>query len=134
MGVTQSLRSEGTVISAVGSHWKSPAQRDLAYEDIPEQRRLCPGIERSGGIPVSFFLNRDDTLELAIVSGEGGELRRVLAAGLELEGDRRHCVVWDRRDESGRPVQAGVYRLRVSLADADRVAIAGEAIRVVPGR
>ena len=132
MGVTQSFRTEGTVISAVASHWKSPAQRDRAYEDIPEGRRLCPGVERADGIPVSFFLNRDDTLDLAIVNAEDGGLRRTLATGLVLEGNSRHCVLWDTLDEGGEPVPPGIYRLRVSLEEADRVATAGEAIRVAP--
>ena len=130
MGITQSFRSDGTVISDVGTRWKSAGQRQLAFEDIPERRRRCPGLERSAEVPISFFLNRDDTVELAIVDAQGGEARRVLAAGLALEGDQRHCVLWDRRDESGELVAPGAYRLRVSLADADRVAIAGEAIRV----
>ena len=122
------------MISAVGSHWKSPAQRDSAYEDIPEERRLCPGVERADGIPVSFFLNRDDTVDLAIVDGDDGDLRRVLATELTLEGDRRHCVLWDRADDTGRRVPPGIYRLRVSLVEADRVATAGEAIRVTGER
>ena len=134
MGITQSFRSDGTVISAVGSHWKSPAQRDRAYEDIPDDRLLCPGVERADGIPVSFFLNRDDTLDMAIVDGDDGDVRRVLATELALEGDRRHCVLWDRTDDSGRPVPPGVYRLRVSLVAADRVATAGEAILVTGER
>jgi len=133
MDITQSFRSEGTVISAVGSHWKSPAQRDRAYEDIPDERLLCPGVKRADGIPVSFFLNRDDTLDLAIVDGDG-DVRRVLATDLALEGDRRHCVLWDRTDEGGRLVPPGIYRLRVSLVEADRVATAGEAIRVTGDR
>jgi hypothetical protein len=130
MGVTQGFRSDGTVISDVGTRWKSPAQRELAFEDIPEQRRRCPGFERSDEIPISFFLNRDDTVDLAVVDAEDRDVRRVLAADLVLEGDRRHCVLWDRRDESGELVRPGAYRLRVSLEQADRVATAGEAIRV----
>lgn len=133
MGVTQGLRSEGTVISAVASHWKSPGQRDLAYEDVPRAKRLCPGVERAPGIPVSFFLNRDDTVGLAIVDGEDGDVRRLLATDLSLQGNRRHCVLWDVRDERGVLVPPGFYRLRVALEEADRIATAGEAIRVRPG-
>jgi len=130
MGVTQSFRTDGTVISDVGSRWKSPRQRQLRFDDIAEARRRCPGFERSSEIPVSFFLNRADTVDLAIVDAEDGDVRRILATDLSLEGDRRQCVLWDRRDESGEPVPPGAYRLRVSLDEADRVATAGEAIRV----
>lgn len=133
MGVTQSFRTDGTVISDVGSRWKTPRQRLLRFEDIPEQNRRCPGFDRSSQIPVSFFLNRDDTVDLAIVDAGDGDVRRLLATDLSLEGDRRHCVLWDRRDESGELVPPGAYRLRVSLDQADRVATAGEAIRVRRG-
>ena len=145
MGVTQSFRSEGTVISAVASSWKSVSQRQRAYDDIPEDRRLCPGVGRADGIPVSFFLNRDDTVDLAIVNAEDGVARRTLGADLGLEGDRRHCVLWDTADDAGRPVPPGVYRLRVSLKEADRVAksfrtgiaarfqVAGESFLTEPG-
>src|SRR5262245_3236998 len=100
MAVTQSFRSDGTVISAVASRWKSPAQRHRASEEIPAERRLCPGVPRAQGIPVSFFLNRDDTVDLAIVNAEDGGLRRTLRTGLALEGDRRHCVLWDGADDA----------------------------------
>ena len=128
MGVTQSFRSDGTVISAVGSHWKSPKQRQLAFDQIPPQNRLCPGFDRSAAIPVSFFLNRDDTVDLAIV-GPQGRVRRALAVELVLEGDRRHCVLWDERDDAGALVPSARYRLRVTLDHADRVALAGETFR-----
>jgi flagellar hook assembly protein FlgD len=113
IAVTQRYRSEGAVISAVST---SP--------------KLCRTAEGGRGIPISFYLNRDDTVDLAIVEAEGREARRTLARDVQLEGNRRYCYRWDGRDDHGNRLPAGRYRLRVSLADADRVAVAGESIRL----
>jgi len=115
MALTQRYRSEGTVISAVSTRAK-----------------LCPAPERGGGIAISFFLNRDDTVDLEIVDAEDRDPRRTLETAVHLEGDRRHCTSWDGRDDHGRRLPAGPYRLRVSLDDAERVAVAGELIRLAP--
>jgi hypothetical protein len=121
IGVTQSFRNEGTVISAVSWRWLGPP---------PERPGRCPDHKRSGQIPVSFFLNRDDTVSAAVVDFDDADSRRTLFSDRRLEGDRRHCFLWDGLDDSGRPLPRGAYRLQVSLADADRVAVAGERIRI----
>ena len=121
IAVTQSFRNEGTVISAVSWRWLGPP---------PERPGRCPGHKRSGQIPVSFFLNRDDTVSAAVVDFDDADPRRTLLSERRLEGDRRHCFLWDGLDDSGRPLPPGRYRLQVSLADADRVAVAGERIRI----
>jgi hypothetical protein len=121
IAVTQSFRNEGTVISAVSWRWAGPP---------PERPGRCPGHKRSRQIPVSFFLNRDDTVSAAVVDLADAEPRRTLLVDRRLEGDRRHCFLWDGLDDLGRPVPPGAYRLQVSLADADRVAVAGERIRI----
>lgn len=113
VAVTQGFRDEGTVISAVR---------------VGE--RGCPGYERGEGIPISFFLNRGDAVTAEIVDAADRDVVRTLLSDRRLEGDRRHCVPWDRRDDDGGPAPKGVYRLRVSLADADRIALAGERIRI----
>ncbi len=113
MAVTQHYRREGTVISAVSVKPKK-----------------CPRNERGHGIKVSFYLPRDDTLDVAIVKRPDGPAIRSLATARRLSGGRRHCFPWDARDQAGARVPAGKYRLRVSLSGADRVATAGERIRV----
>jgi hypothetical protein len=115
IAITQHYRSEGTVISAVSTR--------------PE---LCPAAERGGGMPISFFLNRDDIVDLGIVDAEDRDLRRRLESRIPLEGNRRHCVGWDGRGDQGGRLPAGRYRLQVSLEEADRAVVAGELIRLPP--
>jgi hypothetical protein len=118
MVATQRLRQEGTVVSDI--KMKAPE---------PGRYRIC------------FQLPRDDTIEAEIVDAAERSVF-VLARGF-LEGDppgdegrpakeTAHCYDWDGRGEGGAPVAAGDYRLRVTLADADRVAVSGERITVEP--
>jgi hypothetical protein len=116
IAVSQRYRSEGTVISAVSTR--------------PDQ---CPGREHAAEVPISFYLNRDDVVDLEIIDAKDRDLRRTLERDLALEGNRRHCVGWNGRDEEGKRLPPGAYRLRISLQDADRVAIAGELIRLARG-
>jgi hypothetical protein len=112
MVVTQRLRSEGPVVSQIRMKYKPSA---------PE--RVC------------FRAARDDVYEVSMVD-LSGRVVRVLASGAKLEGDPSagrdsdHCFNWDGLDQAGLPAPAGIYRLRVSLADADRTAISGEKLRV----
>ena len=43
-----------------------------------------------------------------------------------------HCFDWDATDEAGGAVGAGIYRLRVTLNEADRSGVSGERIRIGP--
>ena len=83
MGITQSFRTDGTVISAVASHWKSPAQRDRAYEDIPQDGRLCPEVERAAGGSHVMLTEACRAMDAA-----QAEVDRLYARWQELEGKR----------------------------------------------
>ena len=118
MVATQRLRQEGTVVSDI--KMKTPE---------PGRYRIC------------FQLPRDDTVEAEIVDAVERPVF-VLASGF-LEGDppgdegrpakeTAHCFDWDGRASDGVPVAPGEYRLRVTLADADRVAVSGERLTVEP--
>ena len=72
-------------------------------------------------------LRRDDRLDLDILSR--GEPIRELARDREEEKGRVR-VRWDGRDDAGRFVPDGVYRLRVHLRDADRTVVIPRVIRV----
>jgi hypothetical protein len=141
MAFTQHLRREGTVISAVSTSRFSctksgdgtPRHPNCSDPDAPARRDLCPGFEGGGKLPISFFLNRDDTVTVKVIDFEGSGVR-TLAEDVSLQGDHRHCFPWDRRDDAGRLVRRHRFRLLVTLRDADREAIAGEAIVVrTPG-
>lgn len=112
MVVTQHLRSEGPIAS------------EIAFKTAKGPRyRVC------------FQTPRDDTFEVAMVDTDGAVVR-VLADDLPLEGDpsedkgSAHCFDWDGLDEAGRPAPVGVYRLRLSLQQADRRAVSGEKLRI----
>lgn len=113
MVLTQHLRSEGPVATHILLRYK-PRSPD----------RVC------------FEIPRDDTFEVALVDDSGATVR-ILAEDARLRGDpslgedARHCFDWDGRDDAGRPAPPGAYRLRVTLADAGRVATSGERL-VIP--
>lgn len=105
--VTQHIRDEGPVASSI--HWKRrPGPR----------YRAC------------FRLTRSDVVEVSVVDS-GGHSVRVLSPGEQLAGgDAAHCFDWDGRTAAGQPVPAGLYRLRLDLHHADRVAVSGEHVRI----
>ena len=122
MALTQSLRKEGPIAS------------EIRFKE-----------KRSGGYRVCFRMPRDDTVDVAMVASGSGEVVKVLAEGEPLSGGpydsdgdgedddaNAHCFVWDGTNESGDPVGEGVYRLRLTLRDADRGGTSGEQIRISP--
>jgi FlgD Ig-like domain len=107
MVFTQHLRHDGPVASSI--HWKTrPGPR----------YRVC------------FRLTRDDTVQVAVVD-PSERVVRVLASEEPLQGDdTAHCFGWDGRNAAGQPAVPGVYRLQLSLEDADRVAVSGERLTI----
>ena len=112
---TQHLRDQGPVVSST----KLKTRRD-------------------GGYRVCFRLTRDDTVQVAVVNAADQEVR-VLASAATLTGSDSapdqpkagaHCFDWDGADASGRPVPAGVYRMRLSFQRLDRVLIPGEHLTI----
>lgn len=114
--ITQRLRAEGTVISEVRTTEAAFAR--------------CPDEERRPGIPISFFLGRDDVVSAEIVAWDRPVTVRRLFTERPLGGPARHCAPWDGRDDEGEPAAPGRYRLKIGLADLEREATAGEAIRL----
>jgi hypothetical protein len=109
MVVTQHLRDEGPVVSAI--HLKvRPGPR----------YRAC------------FRLTRDDSVQVAMVNSSD-QVVRVLGGPSPLQGgDKPYCYDWDGSDSSGQPVPADRYHLRIELQDADRTAVSGERILITP--
>jgi hypothetical protein len=76
---------------------------------------------------LSMRVHRKDRLDLDILAG--GEPIRNLARDLKAEKGRV-IVRWDGRDDAGRIVPDGGYRLRVHLRDDDRTVVIPRTIRV----
>lgn len=73
-------------------------------------------------------LREADTIDAAIIDDDGEEVR-VLASGV----NRRRGVVrfrWDGRDDAGRVVADGSYRLRIRLREKERTIVIPRTIRV----
>jgi hypothetical protein len=69
---------------------------------------------------LGFDLSERARVSFSVMDSEGGEVRR-LVDDRELAGDTKHRFTWDGRDDQGRPVPDGIYRMRVVRRDEGRV-------------
>src|SRR5919108_764187 len=69
---------------------------------------------------VGFDLSEPAKVTFSITDGEGNEVRRIVHER-RLAGDTKHRFRWDGRDDEGRPVPDGTYRMRVVRRDESRV-------------
>jgi hypothetical protein len=69
---------------------------------------------------VGFDLSEPARVTFSVMDTEGNEVRR-LVDDRELAGDEKHRFTWDGRDDEGRRVPDGTYRLRVLRRDEGRV-------------
>ena len=113
--LTQHLRDEGPVASNI--HLKT---------------------RRDGGYRACFVLTKNDTVQVSIVNASDSVVR-VLAQDAPLTGSDSapgkskagaHCFAWDGTNTAGQPVPPGVYRMRLDLQRADRVATPGEHLTI----
>jgi FlgD Ig-like domain len=74
---------------------------------------------RDGSI-VGFDLSEPAEVTFSITDGEGNEVRRIVHER-RLAGDTKHRFRWDGRDDEGRDVPDGTYRMRVVRRDESRV-------------
>ena len=106
MVVTQEVRKDGAVAS------------NIRLKTKPEGRyRIC------------FRLTRTDDVEVDVVNADGDLIRRLADSHLE-GGDEAHCYDWDGRTDAGQEATPGIYRARLTLEDADRVATSGERLNL----
>jgi hypothetical protein len=84
---------------------------------------------------VGFDLSEPATVSFAIVDVNGNEVR-TLVKDRRLAGDTKHRFRWNGRDDDGRIVPDGVYRMRVVRRDEGRVIDSYKQLRVdtVPPR
>jgi FlgD Ig-like domain len=78
---------------------------------------------------LSFRLRRPERLEVAVVSKEDEHVVRTLAEGLQ-RPEGRVVLRWDGRDDAGRIVPDGAYRLRVHLEEAGRIVLLRRQVKV----
>jgi hypothetical protein len=78
---------------------------------------------------VGFDLSRPATVSFYVLDGEGNQIRR-LVDGSALAGDAKHRFRWNGRDDDGRPVPDGLYRMRVIQRSEGRVINSAKRVRV----
>ena len=78
---------------------------------------------------VGFDLSEDARVSFSVIDERGDEVRTLVDAR-DLEGDRKYRFPWDGRDDDGRPVPDGTYRLQVALRDEGRIRSSVKEVRV----
>lgn len=101
------------------------AQRLKSAPSVVEVRRLTeyfsPNADGRRDLnPISFRLTKPDEVTVSIVSSRGDEVRR-LADARAVEAFTPARFTWDGRDDAGRRVPDGRYRLRIALRRQGRV-------------
>jgi hypothetical protein len=69
---------------------------------------------------IGFDLSEPASVTFMVVDSEGKEVRRIVSER-RLAGDAKHRWSWDGRDDEGKLVADGVYRMRVVRRDESRV-------------
>src|SRR5215217_6154083 len=78
---------------------------------------------------IGFDLSEPASVSFMVVDAEGTEVRR-LVSDRRLAGDAKHRFSWDARDDAGRLVPDGTYRMRVVRRDESRVIASTKKISV----
>jgi len=93
----------------------------LKLEDSPVLRTQITDLfsPRRGEARIGFRLRREEDIQLDVVDDqEGAVVRRALGAGVF--GQAFHQFAWDGRNDAGKIVPDGVYRVQLQLKDEDR--------------
>jgi hypothetical protein len=69
---------------------------------------------------IGFDLSEPASVSFMVVDAEGTEVRRIVS-GRRLAGDAKHRFTWNGRDDEGKVVPDGTYRMRVVRRDESRV-------------
>lgn len=111
---TQSLKTEVPVV--------------LRFAAQP--RDISPNADRvRDGSRVGFDLSEPAEVSFYVIDADGEEVRR-LVDGRRLAGDTKHRFTWNGRDDDGRVVADGVYRLRVARRKEGRSIDSFKEVRV----
>ncbi len=102
-----SLYGEG--VEATGADF--PEGRFALHQNEPNPFR--------GETAIRFSLDRGEKVRLELFDVRG-RLVRLLESGHELRGEGDHHVVWDGRDQRGRPLPSGVYFYKLNAGGKQR--------------
>ncbi len=105
--VTLSLYGEG--VEATGADF--PLERFELHQNEPNPFR--------GDTAIRFSLDRGEKVRLELFDVRG-RLVRLLESGDELRGEGDHQVIWDGRDNRGRPLPSGVYFYKLNAGGKQR--------------
>jgi FlgD Ig-like domain len=92
----------------------------LKLEDSPVIRTTIPPLfsPRASEARIGFRLRREEDIRLDIADSDGTIVRQGVGSGVF--GEAFHQFAWDGRDDSGRIVPDGIYRVQLTLKDEDR--------------
>ncbi len=102
-GVTQRLKHTPTAVQSI---YLSPSFTPGARGDVGREH-------------ISFRINRDDRVRVAVIDSQGDTIR-TLAHARPLHRYKRVYFVWDGHATGGALAPAGAYRVRVTLLEAKR--------------
>ncbi|MCX7803786.1 MAG: hypothetical protein N3A38_01220, partial [Planctomycetota bacterium] len=142
--LAEAMRRDGRDPAAMGiKTWEPPREAPADIPPVPARKSAFarkPSVAKvEGGLAVEFEAE-EETDATVTIWGPDGKAVRHLAAGLLgnnapvpfSKGSKSQRVVWDMKDDFGRPVPPGNYTVKVGLglkASLDR-AVAGDPQRV----
>ena len=103
---------------------------DLALEVT----NLRPCLDRGKTVRIEFFVRFDEPAATVGLVAAGQVPVRTLASPVPLRAGEEVAYEWDGRDDQGKPVPRGRYRLRVVLPDQGRDMIYPTKLTVTPPR
>lgn len=90
-----------------------PAQMRTSQADTtddPAQRLAALRYSTTGSVPIRYRLPQEGFVTLVVEKLEGGRIRNLMGAVPRTAGE--HVDYWDGKNDEGRPVAAGRYRIR----------------------
>lgn len=129
---TYSLRFEAPgyvtqTISGVSTTWGTPTVLNVALVDETTDAPVLPvaGLRFEGNFPnpfnptttLRYRLPRDGAVSLEILDARGRRVCSLLEAMPQAAGE--HELLWNGRDEAGRPLPSGLYQARLRAAGAE---------------
>jgi hypothetical protein len=106
------------------------SETPLVLRFAAEPRQFSPNGDRTRDVTrVGFDLSEPATVSFYVLDSEGTEVRRVVD-DQAFAGDAKHRFRWNGRDDDGRQVPDGIYRMRVVQRSEGRVIDSSKRLRV----